>query len=424
MRVDSIWLKNFRGYEDTEFSFVPGVNLLIGPNASGKTTVLEALSVALGGFFLGISGADARSIRRDDARLQAFHGGEVPNFEPQYPVEIQAAGELFGKSIRWSRALSGPENRTTSKDAQEIKALALRADDEIRSGAYQGLPLLRYYGNGRLWLEPKDMDKEARLESKGLASRVMGYYLALDPRCSPRDLMKWLQRQEWIQFKERKPARTLEMIRSAIVRCIEGARDIGYDPKRLEMVVSFNNGRELPFSALSDGQRGIAALVGDLGMRAAQLNPQLEDSALEETAGVVLIDEVDLYLHPKWQRTILKNLSTVFPKVQFICTTHSPQVIGEVEPERIINLGGPKVGQAIGLDSNSILRGPMGATDRDDEALALIDGAYSQIAKDDLSGARVTLMKVRAIVRGSDLETTRLETMIGNLEAIDAEESP
>jgi predicted ATP-binding protein involved in virulence len=233
--------------------------------------------------------------------------------------------------------------------------------------------------------------------------------------------MKWLQRQEWILFKERKPTRTLEMTKGAIIRCMEGAKDIGYDPKRLEMIISFENGRELPFSALSDGQRGIAALVGDLAMRAAQLNPQLEASALEETPGVVLIDEVDLYLHPKWQRSILKNLSAVFPKVQFICTTHSPQVIGEIEPERIINLGGARPEQALGLDSNSILRDVMGAGERDSKSLGLFAQVYSNIADDDLAAAKNALEEIRAMQRGSDPETVRLETVIGNLEALNGE---
>jgi predicted ATP-binding protein involved in virulence len=421
VRIDTLELRNFRGYEREIFSFVPGMNLLIGPNASGKTTVLEGLSIALGSFFLGINGVDGRSIHGSDIRLKAFHGGDVPNFEEQYPVEVSAAGEVFGKKITWSRGLSGKENRTTTKDASAIKAIAQGADADMRKEGDLILPLLRYYGNGRLWLEPRETEKEASLTSKGLTSRIMGYYLALDPRCSPRDLMKWLYRQEMILFKERKSTAALELVQRAIARCMEGASKIDFDPKRGEMTIAFAEGQELPFSALSDGQRGIAALVGDLAMRSAQLNPQLGAEAPAETPGVVLIDEVDLYLHPKWQRSILSNLASIFPKLQFICTTHSPQVIGEIGPERILNLAGRRPDQSFGLSSNTVLSEVMGAEERDPVTLALFKKAYSFIAEDDYASARSQIEEIMKRQGGNDQETVRLETMIGNLESLDGE---
>jgi predicted ATP-binding protein involved in virulence len=421
MRIDTLTLRNFRGYEDKTLSFVPGVNLLIGPNASGKTTVLEGLSIALGSFFLGINGVDTRSIHSSDIRLKAFHVGDALTFEEQYPVDVSATGEVFGTQLTWSRSLSGKDNRTTTKDAWDIKMLAQDADADMRGGGHRVLPLLRYYGNGRLWLEPRETKKEASLTSKGLTSRVMGYYLSLDPRCSPRDLMKWLYRQEMIFFKEKKSPAALEQVKSAIANCVEGARKIDYDPNRSEMTIRFEGDKELPFSALSDGQRGIAALVGDLAMRAAQLNPQLGTHAPAETPGVVLIDEVDLYLHPKWQRSILKNLASIFPKLQFICTTHSPQVIGEIEPERIFNLADKRPDQSFGLDSNTILRDVMDADERDAEILDLLKRIDDLLAKDSYAEARSLIDAIRTRQKGDDRETVRLETMIGNLEALDSE---
>ena len=90
-------------------------------------------------------------------------------------------------------------------------------------------------------------------------------------------------------------------------------------------------GAVIPVAKLSDGERGMLALVFDLTRRLAQANPNLDDPAAEGV-GVVLIDEIDLHLHPEWQRTIVTNLPETFPRLQFIATTHSPQVIGEVLP--------------------------------------------------------------------------------------------
>jgi predicted ATP-binding protein involved in virulence len=264
------------------------------------------------------------------------------------------------------------------------------------------------------------MGKTVNPDEKGDLSRFMGYYLAIDPRCSPKELMKWLKRQEWISYKQKRQPTGLMVVKRALVGCIEEASDIAFDPEREELVLFFKEGPELPFGMLSDGQRGIAALVGDLAMRASRLNPQFGESVLEETPGVVLIDEVDLYLHPKWQRTILGNLSYVFPKIQFVCTTHSPQVVGGIGPECIINLdtGAKSAGQSLGLDSNSVLRQIMGATERDTETLKLLERVYSKLEEDDLEGATAALDVVRARLRGPDSETVRLETTIHNLETL------
>ncbi len=419
MRIDSITLYNFRCYDEITLNFLPGTNLLIGPNGAGKTTLLEGLSIALGSLFLGIRGYGSRNIRPDDIRIIGHvYSGDI-SFERQFPVRVLATGEVFGQTMSWERILSGPHNRTSSKEAGEIKSLTQKIDSWIREGAKDVvLPLVAYYGNGRLWQEPRDTGDELDKEAQDRLSRFMGYYLAIDPRCSPRELMKWLKRQEWIAFKEKKEPKLLNVVKQSIISCIEGATKIDFDPQREELVLSFGNGKTLPFSTLSDGQRGIAALVGDLATRAARLNPQLAENVLSMTPGVVLIDEVDLYLHPKWQRTIIKNLEKVFPRVQFICTTHSPQVIGGIEPERVINLAGHTVTQTLGLDSNSILKEVMDANERDAYATELLAKIYKYIDENKLDKANASLNDLRNHAKGSDLETSRIETIIENLRAL------
>jgi predicted ATP-binding protein involved in virulence len=87
--------------------------------------------------------------------------------------------------------------------------------------------------------------------------------------------------------------------------------------------------------AMSDGARSVISMAADIAYRMARLNPDLGDEVTTKTPGVVLIDEVDMHLHPSWQQTVVQDLTTAFPKVQFILTTHSPQVLTSIRAEDI-----------------------------------------------------------------------------------------
>ena len=94
----------------------------------------------------------------------------------------------------------------------------------------------------------------------------------------------------------------------------------------------------MPFHLLSDGYRNMIGMVADIAYRAAVLNPQLGSEAAKLTPGIVLIDEIDLHLHPKWQRRVVEDLKRTFPKIQFFATTHSPFIIQSLKANELINL--------------------------------------------------------------------------------------
>ena len=141
---------------------------------------------------------------------------------------------------------------------------------------------------------------------------------------------------------------------------------------------------------LSDGERGTLALVLDLTRRLAQANPEMTDPAAEAEA-VVLIDEIDLHLHPKWQRQIVRNLTAAFPRCQFIATTHSPQVIGEVEHDRIQIIANGQVyspTHSFGVDSSRVLEEIMDADPRAQEVKALLSQVSQEVGKQQFDSAR------------------------------------
>ena len=178
----------------------------------------------------------------------------------------------------------------------------------------------------------------------------------------------------------------------------------------------------------------MVALVADIAIKAVTQNNHLVPDAtqvpangalpevLAQTQGVVLIDELDVHLHPHWQRRVANDLKSTFPKIQFVCTTHSPQVIGEVAPEEIRILddaaGGRAPDQSYGLDSNAILEDVMGAEARNPNGERAIEAVEDALEEGDLATAREVLERLKQFQHGDTRDTARLEATINNLEVL------
>lgn len=373
MRIDHLHVKNFKGFQDKEFSLHPQFNLIVGVNGTGKTSVLDALSIAIGSWFLGIRGYDTRPIRSQEVHLASFEAENSHDngrqtvglhWEPQYPCSVEAVGEALGNRLSWLRSLNTPGGRTTYGEATAIKNLVANADASVRLGEEIILPLISYYGTGRLWDVPREQAQvkdEKAITQKEVLSRFAGYRNSIDPRLSVAELVRWIARQSWISYQQgSQPTLLYEVVQKAIVGCVEGATHLYFDASFGEVIVEINQGRQ-PFNNLSDGQRCMLAMVGDMAQKAAALNPHLGDKALEETPGVVLIDELDLHLHPKWQRRIVEDLRRTFPKIQFVATSHSPFLIQSLRSgEELILLDGQPTAQVANMTVEEIAQGIMG----------------------------------------------------------------
>ena len=178
-------------------------------------------------------------------------------------------------------------------------------------------------------------------------------------------------------------------------------------------------GTSFDLRQLSDGERGILALVLDLARRLSQANPHLTDPL--QAAAVVLIDELDLHLHPQWQRTIVTKLTTTFPNCQFIATTHSPLIIGEVAPENIILIAedGEIIhpDQSLGMDTDWILKYIMGATTRNRETEDALKQIANLIKTEDYDQAIDAIDTLREKV-GEFPELVRLQTRVDRLQML------
>jgi predicted ATP-binding protein involved in virulence len=170
---------------------------------------------------------------------------------------------------------------------------------------------------------------------------MLGYVNCLDPTSNPNVLMRWLKTMEIAALQRGESILVLDAVKTAIANCLEDCQSVRYDILEDELITTFNDGRILPFRMLSDGFRNIFGMVADIAYRAAVLNPQLGRDAAQQTSGIVLIDEIDLHLHPKWQRRVVDDLKKTFPKIQFVATTHSPFIIQSLREGELINLDKP-----------------------------------------------------------------------------------
>lgn len=283
---------------------------------------------------------------------------------------VRATGSVQDQDIFWQRSIE--TNLKLTNLVAAMRKIAEQTVVEVRRGSPVILPLIGYYGTGRLSSVTRD---QARIRSVELragqrVSRLDGYTGCIDPRLSIEGLVTWIARQSWIAFQQggaETPA--FSVVRNALVRNLHGARKIWFDAQRGEVVVDFNDSHQQPFANLSDGQRCMLALVGDIAQKAATLNPHFGADVLTKTAGVVLIDELDLHLHPKWQRHVIEDLRTTFPKIQFICTTHSPFLIQSLRSgEELVMLDGQPTANLGQLSIETIAHGIQGVENTDTSA--------------------------------------------------------
>jgi predicted ATP-binding protein involved in virulence len=422
MRIDRLIIKNFNGFESCEIGFDTRFNLLVGDNASGKSSVLNAISILLDSWVLGIKGDEkGGAIGQDEVRLAAHKFGDEFSFEKQFPSRIEATVTVMGNTLPWARELSSEQGRTTNVEARAVNRCAEDAARRVREGAALTLPLICSYGTERLWFETRHRHlRKPKQSSTSLPSRFDGYKDCNLFEIQETELLDWLRAQFLEGLIAKKETLAIRSINRAFTGSIEGATGLVYSELYKDAIVEMESQEPQFFKNLSDGQRILLTLIGDLVRRTVTLNPHLGDDALSETPGVILVDELDLHLHPNWQRRIIHDLKRTFPLVQFIATTHSPQMIGEALPTEIRILSGGKAYRtehSLGLDSGRVLEEIQGASRRSSEAEALIHKIAVAIEEDRLEEAKNLIADIEKMVGPEDAEVTRPRSLMKFMEA-------
>jgi predicted ATP-binding protein involved in virulence len=337
MKIETLKVTNFRRFEHLEVSFHPELTVLAARNGQGKTSILDAASIALGTFVGAFDLGTGKHIAQADARYQRLLGHS--DSEQVFPVRLEASLKGLNKPV--IRELLGAKGRTTIKHASALTGRGKNLMKQVQALEPVPLPLLAYYGSGRLWNAHKNMSRKSVVSE----SRTLGYEDCLSSASSFTQVQQWmtkatyavLQQQNMAAYQDYKLADQIKGIQSTVdtVLSSDGWSGFHYSVQHEELAMTHEELGVLPVSMLSDGVRAMVSLVADMAWRCAKLNPQMGADASQKTKGIAFIDEVDMHLHPKWQQTVIGSLRSAFPKVQFIVTTHSPQVLSTVKSESI-----------------------------------------------------------------------------------------
>ncbi len=435
----NIVIKNFRCYENKSIEFRSGINLLIGDNSVGKTSLLRACNLVMNSFFSGYSDENTtwKSADNDDFRNTGI--AELPveisfnfgswDFQPLHStngsiIELDGEYKIEKKSKKNSR------NLVTGLTAlKEYASLLQKHSHEIVDGEIRQnhtLPLYACFSTEDIHTVRKfDKNKFKKHQPKP----SFGYFESYDCK----GLMEcWIKRL--LVLKEAKKGEDeINTVRNAIIDALgpNGCNiiydiDIRYNDG--QVYFHFVDGRESKFELLSDGYRRLVNIVMDIAFRCALLNKEMYgDEAYKQTNGTVIIDEIDEHLHPELQVRILKALHNTFPKIQFIVSTHAPLVMSSVEntPENVVykleykdGIYSHKELNTYGLDSNLILEEKVGVLSR----VPLIDLKMKKIldliSKRELEKASTMISELETITDPKQPELVKLRAILNRIEAI------
>jgi predicted ATP-binding protein involved in virulence len=340
VRIDRLEIKNFKKFSDFTIDLHPQFTLLVGDNGTGKTTILDALAIASGVWLVKAPDSTlSRNILSNEIHLEVVKTGDRISFDKLKPVEIRATGSIVDcDAVSWLRQIYDGGSRTSNIGTKEAVRIITNLFERDKSGEKVWFPVIAYYGAGRTWLPSNKRDRKIEISP---SHRWEAFYDCFDERIRLPDLQNWFQKETMASVNRQGRMRPgYNVVKFAILRCIPGADNIWFDVDLLELVISINHHPQL-FSNLSAGQKMMVALIADIAIKIVTQNSSFlpEESEidndilpllLQRTSGLVLIDEIDVHLHPKWQRQVVHDLKSTFPAIQFVCTTHSPFIIQSI----------------------------------------------------------------------------------------------
>lgn len=404
MQIERLQVENYRGFQGLELAFEPDVTVLVGVNGAGKSSLLDVIAVMLSDALYRAAGERPRS----------FSDLDIRTGESSCWAELTARFPATPDSVTWSltHARKGfKRGRSVARGAM----MQWVENTQSRRSEQQSMPepIAVYYPTERTTLDVPD-----RVRKKHSFTSVDALVQALEARTVDfRLFFEWFREREDIENERRAredqdhrdPA--LQSVRCAIETFMPEFREPRVQRVPQRFVVT-KRGVVLEVDQLSDGERSLLALVGDLARRLSMATPT---DALRHPA-VVLIDEIEIHLHPAAQRNLIGNLRRTFPNAQFVLTTHSPYALGEV-PARCVRLlrdfqiEAPTIeteGQSVSVISTEV----QGASVRPTAIESLIVDTRRAIDENDRGAAEQILSRLKEKVGDADPDVIRLEAFL------------
>jgi len=438
MKIKTFQLVNFTQFTDLTIELSNEITVFVGNNGAGKTSLLRAVATLLSWII---------------ARI----GRENGNGKPILDLDIKN-GAKFSKISLESHDLSIADNQTSwtlvkqrkgfrnehSSELKNVTRLANLYSSRLHQNENSSLPLIVYYPVERVVL-----DIPLRIKTRHHFDQLDGYENALTQGVDFRRFFEWFRECEdaenetsrgamlqilesmqnnpnpasWEKLSQLPYDQQLMAVRNAITTFMPGFAKLQVQRKpKLRMTVE-KHSKILDVAQLSQGEKSLMALVGDIARRLAMMNPGLENPL--HGNGIVLIDEIDLHLHPQWQRGIIQHLRKTFPNCQFLLTTHSPLVISDAKNVKcyILNNGNSTLAEDLyGLDVNQVLAEVMDTEIRNEAVQAKITTLLHLTQNGDLAQAKTALSQLETELPDEHLELAKARLLIKRLEVLGAKD--
>lgn len=444
-----ITIHNFRCYEEKTMEFRPGINLLIGDNSVGKTSLLRACNLALNSFFAGFSDEytvwkssendDFRDVGSQDTLITAdlpirirFHLSDrdlypIVRGDHQYQFDYSQELILEKKSKKNSRNLiTGLKPLVKYAKILQNNGIEMRNNVAVQLNP---LPLFASYTTEDIHSKRK-FDRDKKNFCKYPHKPTLGYIECFDSKGL---LDCWIKRLLVLR-EARRGEVEIANVRAAVIMALgeDGCniiRDIDIRPNDGEVIFILADDREVRTDLLSDGYRRLVSIVIDLAIRCALLNKTIYgEDAFQHTHGTAIIDEIDEHQHPALQVRVLNALHKTFPNIQLIVSTHSPLVISSVESNSnnvVYKLNYDSgTGQytheelnTYGLDASTIIKCYMDESSRDLDVERMIENIESLIDEEKYAEAKESLLELQNRTRTQDPKFSYLSSMISFAEA-------
>ena len=426
MQLNRLSLVNYRSFSRLDVEFDNHLNLIVGWNGTGKSSLLFAIRDLLKPIVRQLGTFDvADFIKEDNVRFEMQAVGTRIRFERRYPVELDSTLIIDRNEFKFKVTKnSGSELATASSFAveQNIREKIGRIDKD----SSVVLPFVALYGPMR-----NTASTEASLQAAASQqiSRRDSYRSWQDALISADDLQTWVigKTLERLQIISEEGSDSellvddeLEIVNKTLSNLFWGLKSLRFDLRLRMLMIEFGDGKLLPFRSLSDGQRGFVTLIADICRRMLIVNPQFGVLTPEKTPGILMIDELDIHLHPDWQRKVLRAIRDRFPLLQIFATSHSPQMIGGLEPNEVLLMRDQVVSHpqaTFGLDSSRILEDVMEVGAREVEVETEIQLIFKDIEDRNFEDAKKRLASLKS--RAPALpEYVRAEALIRRVETI------